>query len=381
MKNKGVVIVLTVIITALCLYYLSFTFVSRRVQQSAIDYATDANGTVNLAKKQTYMDSLWNKPVYNLLGAEYTYKEVKENELSLGLDLQGGMHVVLEVSPADIIRSLSGNSQDPAFEAAMQAAREKQKTSQADFAELFRQSFKEANPDRPLAPLFASAANKDRVSLSDDDAKVMTFLNTEIEGAIERSFTILKTRIDQFGTSQPNIQRLQESGRIQIEIPGADNPQRVRKLLQGVARLEFWDVIEGNDAQLNQTLLAINNLLVKEQNEKKAATATEAPKADAAKALTPADSAKSELEKQLATTKDSTGNSLDSLANLNVSPLFSKMNPSAPFLYDVKDTAEINRIFKREDIRAMIPRNIGWYWDVKPEKDLTPGVRLRRDSR
>lgn len=374
MKNKGVVIVLTVIITALCLYYLSFTFVSRRVQQSAIDYATDANGTVNLAKKQTYMDSLWNKPVYNLLGAEYTYKEVKENELSLGLDLQGGMHVVLEVSPADIIRSLSGNSQDPAFAAAMQAAREKQKTSQADFAELFRQSFKEANPDRPLAPLFASAANKDRVSLSDDDAKVMAFLNTEIEGAIERSFTILKTRIDQFGTSQPNIQRLQESGRIQIEIPGADNPQRVRKLLQGVARLEFWDVIEGNDAQLNQTLLAINNVLVKEQNEKKAATATEAPKADAAKALTPADSAKSELEKQLATTKDSTGNSLDSLANLNVSPLFSKMNPSAPFLYDVKDTAEINRIFKREDIRAMIPRNIGWYWDVKPEKDLTPGV-------
>jgi SecD/SecF fusion protein len=376
MKNKGLVIVLTVVITTLCLYYLSFTFVSRKVQQAAIDQATNENGTVDLARKQNYMDSLWNKPVYNLFGAEYTYKEVKENELSLGLDLQGGMHVVLEISPIDIIRSLGGNSQDPAFVLALQQAREKQKISQDDFAELFRQSFKEANPDRSLASLFASAANKDRVSLSDDDAKVMSFLNTEIESAIDRSFTILKTRIDQFGTSQPNIQRLQGTGRIQIEIPGADNPQRVRKLLQGVARLEFWEIVEANDPQLNQALLGVNNMLVKEQNEKKASGNTDAtPTVDVTKALTtPADSAKSELEKQLATTKDSTGSSLDSLANLNVSPLFSKMNQGVPFLYEVKDTAEVNRILKREDVRMMMPRNIGWYWDVKPENELTPGV-------
>lgn len=379
MKNKGFVIVLTVIITALCLYYLSFTFVSRKVQQDAIDRATNANGTVDLARKQNYMDSLWNKPVYNLFGAEYTYKEVKENELSLGLDLQGGMHVVLEISPIDIIRSLSGNNQDPAFTKALQDAREKQKTSQSDFAELFRQSFKEANPDRPLASLFASAANKDRVSLADDDDKVMEFLNTEIESAIDRSFTILKTRIDQFGTSQPNIQRLQGTGRIQIEIPGADNPQRVRKLLQGVARLEFWEVVEANDPQLNQGLLAINNMLVKEQNEQKAnatTTTTETPTESLADALgtKPADSAQSELEKQLATSNDSTGSSLDSLANLNVSPLFAKMNPGVPFLYDVKDTAEINRILRREDVKMLMPRTIGWFWDVKPEAELTPGV-------
>ena len=374
MKNKGVVIVLTIIITALCLYYLSFTFVSRKVQQDAVDYATDANGTVNLARKQQYLDSMWNKTAYNLFGAEYTYKEVKENELSLGLDLQGGMHVVLEISPIDIIRSLSGNSQDPAFVKALEDAVQRQKTSQSNFLELFREEFKKANPDRSLASLFASAANKDRVSLADDDAKVMDFLNTEIEGAIERSFTILKTRIDQFGTSQPNIQRLQGTGRIQIEIPGADNPQRVRKLLQGVARLEFWEIVESNDPALNQSLLAINNLLVKEQTAKAAAAKSEDTSATPAQPAAAGDSTQSELEKQLTSSPDSTGNSLDSLANLNVSPLFSKMNQGVPFLYDLKDTAEISRILRRDEIRALMPRTIGWFWDVKPEPELTPGV-------
>jgi SecD/SecF fusion protein len=376
MRNKGVVIVLTVVITALCLYYLQFTFVSRRVQQDAIRFATDKSGVLNLTKKQIYLDSVWNQPVYNLFGAEYTYKQVKENELSLGLDLQGGMHVVLEVSPADILIGLSGNSQDPAFLAAIQKARVEQRTSTTNFSELFRQAYKEANPESKLAPLFASAANKDRVSLTDNDDAVMNFINKEIESAIDRSFTILKTRIDQFGTSQPNIQRLQGTGRIQIEIPGADNPQRVRKLLQGVARLEFWDVIEYNDPQLNQSLIALNQMLLKEKNAKKATEAGETGSQDLGKALsgTKEDSTKSELEKQLSTTKDSASTNLDSLANLNLSPLFALSNPGIPFLYNVKDTAEINRIFKRKDVRDIMPRNIGWFWDVKAEPDITPGV-------
>jgi SecD/SecF fusion protein len=129
MRNKGVVVFLGVVITFLCLYYLSFTFVSSRVDQDAIDYATDQSGSLNLSKKQNYLDSIWNQPVYNLFGAEYTFKEVKENELSLGLDLQGGMHVVLEISPVDIIKGLSGNSQDPAFPRSPSKAREMQKTS------------------------------------------------------------------------------------------------------------------------------------------------------------------------------------------------------------------------------------------------------------
>ncbi len=378
MRNKGVVVVLTIIITALCLYYLSFTFVSRKVQQDAIAYATNPNGSVDLARKQSYMDSLWSKTVYNLFGVEYTYKEVKENELSLGLDLQGGMHVTLEISPVDIIKGLSGNSEDQAFLAALKQASEMQKSSQERYSTLFFQAFKSANPDRTLASIFASAANKDRVSLSDDDSKVMQFINEEIESAIDRSFTILKTRIDQFGTSQPNIQRLQGTGRIQIEIPGADNPQRVRKLLQGVARLEFWEIVEYNDQQLNQSLFAINDKLVKEKAAARSVAEEPSTKQteDLASALTDVsgDTTKSELEEQLGQVSDSSTNLLDSLTNSNLSPLFSLSNPGIPFLYDVKDTAEINRILKRPDIQALFPRSIGYFWDVKSEPDLTPGT-------
>lgn len=371
MQNKGVVVGLTIIITALCLYYLSFTFVSRRVQNDAIAYATDANGTVNLLKKVTYLDSVWNQPVYNLFGAEYTYKEVKENELSLGLDLQGGMHVVLEVSPVEIIRGLAGNNaNDPAFVAAIQKAREQQAVSQDNFSALFFKAFKDANPDRKLASLFASSANKDKVSISDDDGKVQSFVDAEIEDAIGRSFTILKTRIDQFGTSQPNIQRLQGTGRIQIEIPGADNPQRVRKLLQGVARLEFWEVADiGNDQQLATSLGNINALLTKEQTDKMKAQAASGEKT----LSTPTDSTQSDLEKQLSSATDSTGSSLDSLRNAMTNPLFN-WSQNIPFLYNVKDTAKVNRILRRDDIRNMLGNGYRLYWDVKSDPDVTPGV-------
>ena len=216
MRNKGVVVVLAIIITLLCVYYLSFTFVSRRIQQDAVNHATDQKGVLSLARKQTYLDSVWNLPVYNLLGAEYTYKEVKENELSQGLDLQGGMHLVLEVSPSEIVRGLSGSNQDPIFVSALQKAVEKHKTSDENFADLFYASFKEVAAGRSLASVFASSANRGRVSLSDSDDTVLKFLKEEIERAFERSFTILKTRIDKFGTSQPNIQRLQEIGRAHV---------------------------------------------------------------------------------------------------------------------------------------------------------------------
>jgi SecD/SecF fusion protein len=375
MRNKGVVIVLTIVITLLCIYYLSFTLVSNGILTKAERHATDKNGSLNLAKKQAYLDSLWNKPVYNLFGAEYTYKEVKESELSLGLDLQGGMHVVLEISPIDIIRGLSGNNQDPAFIAALQKAKDMQKTSTENFSGLFYKAFKETNPDKTLASMFTSAANKDRVKISDSDADVLKFLNTEIESAIDRSFTILKTRIDQFGTSQPNIQRLQGTGRIQIEIPGADNPQRVRKLLQGVARLEFWEVIEPYDPQLSAALTSINQLLLKEQNGKKTLDIgkKDTTKSAVSDALAKNDTTKSALEQQLAS-KDSALSSLDSLRSATSSPLFALSSQAAPFLYPVKDTAVINRIFKRADVRALMPRTVGVFWNVKSDPDITPGI-------
>ena len=372
MRNKGVVVVLTVVITFLCIYYLQFTWQARKIQQQAEDFATSKTGQIDLNKKQRYLDSIWNKPVYSLFGVEYTYKEIKDNELSLGLDLQGGMHVVLEISPVDIIRGLSTDAQDPAFVAALQKAREAQKSSQADFVDLFYTAFKEGNPNVKLASYFASSSTQGRISLSDDDAKVIGLLKEEVQGAITRSFTILKTRIDQFGTSSPNIQQLPGSGRIQIEIPGADNPQRVRKLLQGVARLEFWNVVELTDASLGRSLEAINQKLL-----------TEKPVAVTPSVITPSttlstDTAKSNnLEKQLSAATDSTKatNTLDSLRRATVSPLYSLMTPGSAFMYSVKDTSVINRILKRPDIKGLIPRDIAFFWDVKANDDYTPNVK------
>jgi SecD/SecF fusion protein len=368
MRNKGVVVVLTVVITFLCLFYLQFTFVSRKIQQAAVDQATDQAGNVNLTVKQRYLDSLWNKPVHNFLGISYTYKEVKENELGLGLDLQGGMHVVLEVSPVDIIRGLSNNPQDAEFNSFLQSAREAQKTSQGNFVDLFYQAFKEKKSGQKLSIYFASA--KGNISASDDDQTVLNKIRAEVDDAINRSFTILKTRIDQFGTSSPNIQKLPATGRIQIEIPGADNPQRVRKLLQGVARLEFWTIVEFSDPALMASLEGINGLLLKEraQQAEAAKAATKSPEANTS------DKKLSVLEEQLKKAKDSSGTVLDSIRNATTSPLYALMTPGAPFMYDLKDTATINQILKRPDVRNLIPRNIGYYWDVKVNPEITPSV-------
>ncbi|HEX6225801.1 MAG TPA: protein translocase subunit SecDF, partial [Chryseolinea sp.] len=359
------IIILTVVITALCLYYLSFTYVSRGVQDDAVEHATSKDGVVDLSKKQAYLDSVWNLPVYNLFGAEYTYKEVKDNELSLGLDLQGGMHVTLEVSPIDIIKGLSGNSQDSAFVRALNTARRQSVKSQENFSALFFKTYRDANPGKKLTSIFANASTKGRIASNDDDSKVIEVIDSEIENAIDRSFTILRNRLDQFGTSQPNIQRLPGTGRIQIEIPGADNPQRVRKLLQGVAKLEFWDVVD--PSTLNNSLLAINDILVKEAKKTAPAASTQSEtKSEDLSALL-GDSTKTQSD----TTKTEASQGLDSLQNLNVSPLFSLSTPPGTFRYDVKDTAKINAIFKRSDIKSLLPRTVGVFWANKPDQDQT----------
>lgn len=372
MTNKGFVLVLTVILTVICLFYLSFTLVSHGVQRDAVEYATDAKGNISLIKKQHYIDSVWNKPVYNFLGlAQFTYKEVKNNEISLGLDLQGGMHVTLEISPADIIKGLSGYSQDSSFLKALNEASVRQRNSQENFSTLFFEAYREANPGKKLAPLFATASTRGRISLADSDEKVIGVVQEEIESAIDRSLTILTNRIDQFGTTSPNIQRLTGTGRIQVEIPGADNPQRVRKLLQGVAKLEFWDVVEPN--AINSSLVSINELLAREQKEKARESAPaekqEQSLKDALSQNQTAGDSLSDLEKSLENAaSDSTANGLDSLQNLNVSPLFALSEPAGYFRYDLKDTAVINHIFRRDDVRSLLPRNVGVFWGNKPER-------------
>ena len=377
MQNKGLVVILTVVISLLCFYYLSFTLISRSVQKDAVEYATTTKGEVDLIKKQAYLDSVWNKPVYNMLGLkEYTYKEVKNSEISLGLDLQGGMHVTLEVSPIDILRGLAGNSTDSAFVQTLNKTIVQHKTSQKAFADLFFDNFKKDHPDRKFASIFANASTRDRISLQDTDDQVVSVVNKEVEQAIDRSYTILSNRLDQFGTSQPNIQRLIGTERIQVEIPGAENPQRVRKLLQGAARLEFWDVVESNT--LNSSFIAINDLLVKEQKSKAASSVGSQDKEDLAKQLAnPADTSSTDLQKQLNNAVDSAGNGLDSLQKLGISPLFALSKPQGSYRYELKDTAEINDIFRRDDVKALLPRNVGLYWSNKADNAYNMGESLQ----
>lgn len=375
MKNKGFIITLTVIITVLCVYYLSFTFVSRSIQKDATAYATDSDGNLDFYKKQAYLDSVWNEPVYNLLGISYSYKDVKETELSLGLDLQGGMHVTLEVSPVDIIKGLSGNSENPAFLEALNLAQQKQRSSQESFANLFYQSFREVNPEGKLSSIFANAANRGRISLDSPDDEIMQIIQSEIDDAIDRSFEILRTRVDRFGTSQPNIQKLPGTGRIQVELPGVDNRERVRRLLSGVAKLEFWEVNELQE--IAPTLTAINTKLMEENrlaterlasDESESAEDSYTSDEDALSSLiegdqNDVDSATEDLATQLAS--DST--SIDSLENAFASPLFSlRQAPYYSLFYNVKDTSRINRILARPEIRALIPNNMKYFWKNQP---------------
>ncbi len=369
MKNKGFIVFLTIIVTLLCLYYLSFTFVSNSVQQDAIAYASDENGNVDFSMKQSYLDSVWNEPVYNLLGIEYTYKEIKETELSLGLDLQGGMHVTMEVSPVDIIIGLSGNNEDENFRESLKMAQQKQKESQTDFVTLFVESYKELSDGADLAPIFANAANRDKgLSFQSSDNEVIRIINEEVEMAIDRSFNILRTRVDRFGTSQPNIQQIPGTGRIQIELPGVENRERVRKLLQGVAKLEFWEVVNFYDQELGSALSAVNARLAEEEQaqsmnldtaegEESTSTATE----DLTSLLDSGDSAASAEDIASDTT------ALDSIANTGVSEFFTMMNFNQGGMVNLKDTAKVNRILKRltdGDLKGMLPPDIKFLWDA-----------------
>jgi SecD/SecF fusion protein len=355
MQNKGIIVFLTVVVTVLCLYYLSFTLVSNGVQKKATEYAEDESGNVDFAKRQSYLDSVWREPVYKFLGFPFTYQEVKETELGLGLDLQGGMHVTLEVSPLEIVRGLAGNSKDLAFNQAIELASERAKTTNDKFVNLFSQAWNETSGNRQLNAVFATAANRGRISLETSDSEILGIIDTEIENAIDRSFNILRTRIDRFGTSQPNIQRIQGSGRIQIELPGVDNQERVRNLLQGVAKLQFWEVAEINE--FGDALQTVNSMLIAEARANKPTTAETPP------TLSDTTDLESDLARQLAQ-----GAAAEDSLGLEVSPLFSLLKANYGLVYEIRDTLAINRILNRDDVKSLLPRDIRLLWSVKPQR-------------
>jgi SecD/SecF fusion protein len=360
MRNKGIIIALTVVVSVLCAYFLFFTYVSRQVQAKAVAYAT-TNGKLNETQRQHYLDSVWRAPVFG----PYTYRDVRQNELGLGLDLKGGMHVTLEVSPVEIVRAMAGNSKEPSFNKALALAQERQKTnSGTPFTTLFYQAYQEVAPGKPLAPLFANAVNKDRkIDRTTSDAKVLSAINKEEEEAIDRSFDILRKRVDKFGVNQPNIQRVKGTGRIQVELPGVDNPERVRKLLQGQAKLEFYEVWSPQEyfpyiSQLDKTL----------SDKEKATAAT--PAADTTKATAAVAGDSSSLAAKLAKKPAVAAAKADSAKAQQGGPLSRLLTqlPGGMLGVNLRDTARLNQLLRSDDARAIMPPNLALLYDAKPKE-------------
>ncbi|MDO1447561.1 protein translocase subunit SecDF [Rhodocytophaga aerolata] len=378
MRNKTGIIILTAIISLLCIYFLSFTFKARNIQQEANAFAT-TNGKIDYKKRQTYLDSLWKQPVYDLGFTSFTYKEVKDKEINLGLDLQGGMHVTMEVSPVEILKAMSGNSNDPKFQEAIKRATEMQRTSTDKYTDLFYRAYQQVAPEGKLSRIFSTAANKGKISYESSNAEVMRVIDGEVEDAIGRSFEILRTRVDKFGVSNPNIQRLPGTGRIQIELPGVDNPERVRNLLSSAAKLEFAEVWEMQD--LAAYLQQLDEYLVKTEADSPAVTAqnpAELPKDSTTLATAQSDTAKgaTSLEEQLAGKNaagaDSTkADSLNSLQN-QTRGLARYLTPTMyGLIANVNDTARVNSLLNRQEVKALFPSNVRFLWEVKAEKGTT----------
>ena len=354
MQNKGFVKIFALLLTLVCLFYLSFSFVTRYHMNKA---AEDPKGEAH------YLDSIQNEKVW--LGS-YTLKQCREMEIGLGLDLKGGMNVILEVSVPDVVKALADNKQDEAFNKAVAQAAKEQLSSQEDFITLFVRDYKKLAPNGTLAELFATQQLKDKVTTRSTDSQVEAVLRSEVKAAVENSYNVLRTRIDRFGVAQPNIQTLEGSmGRIMVELPGIKEPERVRKLLQGSANLEFWETF---DAKEITPLLASADSRAREalMGTVKDTVKAEVAEAVAEKALSAKDSLTAKLK----------GESVDAKSDANIEkakkehPLLSVLMPNQSGrgcivgYADYKDTADVNRILGMKEVKAVLPRDLKLMWGV-----------------
>ena len=349
MQNKGFVKVFAFALTLVCLFYLSFSFVTRHHMSKA---AEDPKGETH------YLDSMQNEKVW--LGA-YTLKQCREMEIGLGLDLKGGMNVILEVSVPDVVKALADNKTDEAFNKAVAEAAKQSITSQDDYITLFVNEYKKQAPQGTLAELFATQQLKDKVNTRSTDAEVEKVLREEVQAAIDNSYNVLRTRIDRFGVAQPNIQTLEgKMGRIMVELPGIKEPERVRKLLQGSANLEFWETYNSNE--IVPSLQAVDNKL---RDVLALAAGEEAAPAEEVKA-----EAVSATDSLAAALKGETANNEAALAQLK------KEHPLASILQlggygcvvgyaNYKDTAEVNKLLAMKEAQTILPKELRLKWGVK----------------
>ena len=365
MQNKGLVKTLAILLALICVFYLSFSFVVAHYDKQAKEYAAG-----DAAKEYFYVDSIATKKVW----FGYTLKECREKQLNLGLDLKGGMNVIMEVSVPDILQALSGYNTSETFTRAMEMAKQKQRSSDADFVSLFIESFYEVDPNAQLASIFSTFELKDKVTTTTSNTEVERVLHEEVNGAIDNSFNVLRTRIDRFGVVQPNIQRLSQAGRILIELPGIKEPERVRKLLQGSANLEFWETY--SFPEIWPELQALDSKLV---GGGAATDSTAAKEEVAAEEKAAADTAKTGI--QLKPEAKKTQNTAQAAADKKAHPLLSMVMPaqnarggSAVVGYVMSyDTAEVNKLLNSPEAKSTLRSDLSLKWGVKAS-DMFPNA-------
>ncbi len=398
MQSKGAIRFVAICLALACLWQLSFSVVTRVEEGKADKYAAAAVEKVSASAefsaipdedKAFYLDSIAkvnNRRFLDSISAEkvyfgYTYKDVKTKDINLGLDLKGGMNVMLQVQLEDLVKALAGGSQDPQFLAAIDSAKVRSVTSREDFITLFGKAWQETAGGRPLADIFATFDLKDKVSSQSSDADVLSVIQKESESAISNSFNVLRNRIDRFGVTQPNIQKLGNSGRILVELPGVKEPERVRKLLQGTASLEFWTTFQFSEIE---PFLTEANAKLAEILPADAVAVAAAPAADG-------NSSDGVLSQAL---NDAAAASQDAeLAKYNKeNPLFAVLRPSG---YNTNacigfasyaDTALVNKYLAMPAVKECFPHEFKAMWTVKPSDQIPGGnyfelVAIRNTSR
>ena len=357
MQNKGIVIVTAVLLTLASIFYLSFSAATKY-------YDSQAAKIKDPIAQQDYKDSV------KYLGI-YSYQKCLETQIGLGLDLKGGMNVILEVSVPDVLENLADHKVDAAFVKSMKEARAEHEVSQSDFITLFINAFKKNAPGRHLSEIFATQQLQGKVSPNSSDKDVEKVLRTEVQAAIDNSFLVVRTRIDKFGVVQPNIQKLEgQQGRIMVEMPGINEPERVRKLLQGSANLEFWETYNSDEiipylSQLNQRE-ANHRSGAKEEVADSAANDTATVAAEKAEA-------KAQAKAAFKTKKNAKADDAASMAeSKKQNPLFSIFHPSGNGALSLvgyasaRDTAEVNKIIYSALAKQILPADCRLLWSAKP---------------
>jgi SecD/SecF fusion protein len=391
MRNKGAIKFFAIALALVSIYQLSFTYFTGKVEREAKEFSQG-----DAALEYQYLDSMASEPVYNFFWIKkFTYRECQEKEINLGLDLKGGMNVTMEVSVVDVIRSLAGYTKDTTFNNAIFRALKMQENSQEDFVTLFGMAFKEINPNGRLASFFSTMELRDKISFKTSDEDVLKFLSEETKSAYDNTFNILRNRIDRFGVSQPNISRLEGTGRVMIELPGVKEPERVRKLLQGTANLEFWETYENNE--IYSYFIEVNKK-IKEINESEAKAKTDSSKTEAS----PLDLLSDKTAKEVLPKADTTKSIVDELLSKDTTsadtaqtdaqaakdyPLFMVLRPnvtqsgelmkgSGVGIAHYKDTMKVNRYLNMKQVKVILPPDVKFLWSYKPIKGTTDYYEL-----